>query len=192
MARLRARSVCHVDGGLSDAELARTEATFGFRFADDHRAFLAAGLPVDTRPEPDASDAVPARPPRWPDWRRHDPDALRERLRLPVEGVVFDVEHNAFWYPRWGTRPERPEDAVQIARRELAQVPIMVSVYGHRYLPSGAGTSGHPVLSMRQTDIIYYGLDIADYIDREFGHVEWVDDPAWDPEATVDFWRDLV
>jgi hypothetical protein len=41
-----------------------------------------------------------------------------------------------------------------IAGRMLAQVPKMVPVYGHRYLPGQPHTFGHPVLSMWQTDII--------------------------------------
>ena len=75
----------------------------------------------------------------------------------------------------------------------LTAVPRMVPVYGHRYLPAGRGTYRHPVLSIWQTDIIYYGLDLADYIDCEFGR----HDPAEatdtrNPRATVEFWRDLV
>jgi hypothetical protein len=73
----------------------------------------------------------------------------------------------------------------------LARVPKMVPVYGHRYLPGERGAFGHPVLSMWQTDIIYYGLDLADYIDREFGRRGQGEDP-WEPEARVEFWRDLV
>jgi hypothetical protein len=69
----------------------------------------------------------------------------------------------------------------------------MVPIYGHRYLPAGRGTFGHPVLSMWHTDIIYYGLDLADYIDREFGRVDPdQDEDRWRPQATVEFWRDLV
>jgi len=73
----------------------------------------------------------------------------------------------------------------------LMQVRPMVPVYSHRYLPAGRGLSGHPVLSMWQTDIIYYGLDLADYIDREFGGRGPGHEP-WEPQATVEFWRDLV
>lgn len=43
---------------------------------------------------------------------------------------------------------------------------------------------------MWQTDIIYYGLDLAHYIDREFGR-RAIEDP-WEPVAIVEFWRDLV
>jgi hypothetical protein len=33
--------------GLTDAEFARIERKYEFEFADDHRAFLAAGLPLN-------------------------------------------------------------------------------------------------------------------------------------------------
>jgi hypothetical protein len=68
--------------------------------------------------------------------------------------------------------------------------PVPVPVYAHRFLPAGRGTSGHPVLSVHQTDIIYYGADLADYIEREFGYVpNWTD---WDPQATVPFWSEFL
>jgi len=192
MSRLRGGSVCDIDPGLSLDEIEGVEGALGFRFADDHRAFLMAGLPVNTRAEPRGPGVVATYREPWPDWRCHDVEALRARIAWPVEGVLFDVENNGFWYQGWGARPERLEEAVGIARRELNQVPIMVPIYGHRFLPAGAGMYGHPVLSMWQTDIIYYGLDIVDYIDREFGTRERSQDAAWDPRATVDFWRDLV
>jgi hypothetical protein len=43
---------------------------------------------------------------------------------------------------------------------------------------------------MWQTDIIYYGLDLADYIDREFGRQRPEGD--WNSQATVEFWKHLL
>ncbi|MBD0670919.1 hypothetical protein BU198_09410 [Streptomyces sp. CBMA156] len=140
--------------GLSKGELDGVEARFGFRFAADHRVFLAAGLPHGAR--------------EWPDWRHGDPEDLRERLSRPVEGVLFDVTHNGFWYPGWGPRPTGAPDALRIARTALAAAPRLVPVYGHRYLPGTPGESGHPVLSVHQSDIIRYGDDLADYVRHEF------------------------
>ena len=57
----------------------------------------------------------------------------------------------------------------------------MIPVYAHRYLPAGRGTYGHPVLSIYQTDIIIYGTDLADYIDREFGSAERLISADWTP-----------
>ncbi|MGW6841309.1 hypothetical protein [Streptomyces sp. NPDC054958] len=160
--------------GLSEREFDAVEARFGFTFSADHRVFLAAGLPHGSR--------------RWPDWRNGDPEDLAERLSQPVEGVLFDVEHNSFWHPAWSPRPAETSDALQIARSELATVPQLVPIYSHRYLPGTTGECGHPVLSVHQTDIIIYGNDLADYVRHEFtGRASSL--PA---HATVDFWSYFV
>ncbi|MGR6998798.1 hypothetical protein ACU686_12825 [Yinghuangia aomiensis] len=76
-----------------------------------------------------------------------------------------------------------------MARTALASAPQLVPVYSHRYLPGAAGTWGHLVLSVYQTDIIYYGNDLADYIHREFtGRPS----PGPDAHATVAFWSYIV
>jgi hypothetical protein len=95
-------------------------------------------------------------------------NALHEQLSWPTEGLIFDAGHNNFWYPAWGPRPARSADALDLARQQLAHVPVMVPVFGHRYLPAGPDPTGQPVLSMYQSDIIYYGADLADYLRREF------------------------
>ncbi|WP_050512075.1 SMI1/KNR4 family protein [Streptomyces rimosus] len=160
--------------GLSEGELDAVEARFGFTFSADHRIFLAAGLPHGSR--------------RWPDWRNGDPEELAWRLSQPVEGVLFDVEHNGFWHPAWSPRPAKMSDALHIARSALRSVPQLIPVYSHRYLPGTAGEHGHPVLSVHQTDIIIYGNDLADYIRHEFtGRASSL--PA---HATVDFWSYFV
>lgn len=169
--------------GLTDAEFARIERDFEFEFADDHRAFLAAGLPVN--------DLAPGRPRSpWPDWRDADSGDLRERLAWPVEGVLFDVQRNALWHPSWGQRPADTSEALSTARQHLSRAPKMIPVYGHRYLPAGAGTYGHPVLSIYQTDIIVYGTDLADYINNEFGR--WFISADWSPPPMVPFWSDFL
>jgi hypothetical protein len=189
MRRLRLRSSCAIEPGLSDDEIAQVEAAYGFRFADDHRAFLSAGLPVDTWPEERRPGEIRTHAQPWPDWRRGDPGTLRAMLDRPVDGVLFDVEHNRFWDRSWGPRPAELAAAVKSAAARLAEVPRLVPVYGHRYLPAGAGAYGHPVLSVWQTDIIFYGLDLADWVEHEFGHRR---DFAREPHATVAFWRDFV
>ncbi|MFF8265236.1 hypothetical protein [Streptomyces virginiae] len=160
--------------GLSERELDAVEARFGFTFAADHRVFLAAGLPHGSR--------------SWPDWRNGDPEDLAGRLSRPVEGVLFDVEHNRFWHPAWSPRPAETSDALQVARSELATVPQLVPLYSHRYLPGTAGESGHPVLSVHQSDIIFYGNDLSDYVRHEFtGRASTL--PA---RAAVGFWSYFV
>ena len=159
--------------GLTDAEAGAIEREFGFTFAADHRAFLAAGVPAGRG---------------WPDWRGADRQRLRELLALPVDGVLFDVAENDFWYEGWGPRPASPEGAVAAARAYLLTAPRMIPLYSHRYLP--AAVSGHPVLSVYQTDVIVYGDDLDDWLHREFGLGAASGSPSRRP--TVPFWRDLI
>jgi hypothetical protein len=169
--------------GLSESEFDRIENEFGFTFSDDHRAFLAAGLPLNAKGQGRSS---------WPDWRDGDRDRLRSRLAWPVDGTLFDVEHNTYWCETWGPRTADIAEGVVIARDHLANAPVMVPVYSHRYLPSGRGTFGHPVLSMYQTDIIEYGDNLLDYVAREFGVPIPTAPTASYSGPRVDFWSDLV
>ncbi|MBB5871838.1 hypothetical protein F4553_005217 [Allocatelliglobosispora scoriae] len=162
------RLTAEIADGLTEVELDAIEARYGFVFATDHRAMLRAGLPHGRG---------------WPDWRDGDPDELADRLRRPVEGVLFDVEEDIFWHPTWGDRPTLTADAVRVARRELASAPQLVPVYGHRYLPGVAGSSGHPVISVMQTDVIVYAQDLGAYLRGE---------RSGDARVTAAFWRDLI
>ncbi|MFI9118204.1 hypothetical protein ACIGW0_02160 [Streptomyces bikiniensis] len=156
--------------GLTEQELDAVETRFGFTFAADHRVFLTTGLPRGSA--------------GWPDWRDGDPEDLAGRLARPVEGVLFDVEHNRFWHPAWPSRPAETPEALRAARNELESAPRLVPVHGHRYLPGTAGGHGHPVLSVHQTDVILYGNDLTDYIHHEFAGRP----SGLRAHATVDFW----
>jgi hypothetical protein len=164
-----------LEPGLTEAELAEVEGKLGFEFADDHRALLAEVLPTGGY---------------WPDWRNDHVGALRHRAAWPVDGVLFDVENNCFWHESWGERPSDDDAAVEQARAHLATVPRMIPVYSHRCLPAGRGSFGNPVLSMHQTDIIYYGFDLLDYVAHEF----YVRDPdrPWRQPKPIPFWNDLL
>ncbi|MBF6447355.1 MULTISPECIES: hypothetical protein [Nocardia] len=179
--RLQRHLPAEVTPGLTDSEFDSIESRYHFRFADDHRAFLAAGLPVD---EPGESGWR-----GWPDWRHEDPDVLGTWLAQPAEGVLFDVEHNGFWHPAWGDRPADPIRCLDIARRGLADAPQLIPVFGHRFLPGIAGQCGHPVVSIVQTDAIYAGLDLSDYLRREFLQQASDLDLA---HATAPFWNYLL
>ena len=187
-ARRLARAGGHDIGpGLTDAEFTRIERDHGFELADDHRAFLAAGLPLNPPSERERPGHA-----GWPDWRNASPSDLREHLGQPVAGALLDVEHNNLWHPTRGRRPARLADALGTARRRLAEAPTMIPVYAHRYLPAGHGTHGHPVLSISQTDIIIYGTDIAEYITNEFNRSRHFISPDWTPPPMVPFWSEFA
>jgi hypothetical protein len=189
--RLAELDCCQIAPGLTDAEFDRIESEHGFEFADDHRAFLTAGLPVNRpyKPQPGVWSAWEQ---PWPHWRGGDPEQLRQQLGWAVDGILSAVESDGHWDAAWGVRPRTTEVATAEARRQLAEVPQMVPVYGHRFLPAGRGTSGHPVLSIWGTDIICYGADLLDYLNHEFEEPRPEHPDNWSPQATVPFWRDYL
>ena len=163
-----------LEAGLSDDELAGVESVFGFSFSPDHRELLATTLPTGDR---------------WVNWRSDPAESIGSRVAWPIDGVIFDVRHNAFWPQSWGPRPPDPEQAEIVARRMMAIVPLLAPLYGHRFMPASPAPAGSPVFSVYQTDVIYYGNDLADYFARELK----VGEPAANrPAIRIAFWSDLA
>jgi hypothetical protein len=172
------RCVVFADG-LTDSEIALAEENYGFRFPPDLREFLQTALPI----------GFP-----FPDWRLEDDVKIRELLHLPLDGVLFDVEKNDFWLPEWGPRPTQMEEAKAVAMEHLDEAPRLVPVYGHRMIPDRPHQAGNPVLSVHQTDIIYYGYDLDDYFRHEFslpGRKPWPLEVREVPFWEVERWQAL-
>jgi hypothetical protein len=141
------------DAGLTDEEVAQCERKFAFRFPPDLREFLQTALPSG---------------PRFPNWRACNEPELRERLDRPRDGLLFDVEHNGLWLEEWGERPVSLAVALDVASGHISRAPKLIPVFSHRMMPEEPHMSGNPVLSVYQSDIIYYGFDLADYLRHEF------------------------
>jgi hypothetical protein len=116
---------------------------------------------------------------------------LRGRLDWPVDGVLYDVEHNAFWPSSWGHRPEDLAAALDHAGRQMLRVPRLVPVYSHRYLPAAPAEPHSPVFSVYQTDTIYYGRDLEDYLMREFARGK-PRGPVDGVRVYIPFWAELA
>lgn len=148
-----------LEPGLKETEFAAIQRDFGVVFPPDLRQVLAAALPTG---------------PRWPNWREaaRDPRGaaaanVRDCLAWPHDGMIFDIKNNAFWDPEWGQRPSSLDAAIEIASRAVRAAPMLIPVYGHRYIPAEPCTAGNPVLSVYQMDIIVYGRDLAAYLVAE-------------------------
>lgn len=159
------------DDGLSDAEVGGVEYRFGFHFPPDLWALLQAGLPCGKQ---------------FPNWRNGDQEELREWLDLPRRGILFDIQHNGFWLPEWGSRPSGLDDALDAASALIARAPKLVPIYAHRMMPDDPRKPGNPVFSVHQADIIHYGHDLLDYLRQEFKVAKWWTAPS-EPRA-IRFW----
>jgi hypothetical protein len=128
------------------------------------------------------------RPLQGYDWRVDEED-IHAMLKWPLEGIIFDIEHNSFWPSEWGVRPSREEERAEIAATVVAGAPKLVPLISHRFLPTEPFESGNPVFSIYQTDIIYYGANLLHYFDNEFRGWSAMPDSEY---RHIRFWSDLT
>lgn len=104
--------------------------------------------------------------------------------------LLSSVERGQIWWPEWGKEPSSVRARKQILRDVVSRAPKLIPLIGHRYLPEQPHESGNPVFSIFYTDAIYYGVNLKDYFEREFGG--WHTQPWPKQIKHIPFWSDLV
>jgi hypothetical protein len=165
--------------GLNDRELGAVEEAAGVALPTELRVMLRLALPAGRG---------------WRNWRRDPAGQLTTWREAVTDGIVFDVKHNDFWDDSWGPRPSEDTRRDAIVRQQSTTLPRLFPVFAHRALvidpvPGFESADGNPVFSVHQTDVIYYGNDLADWFNHEFG----VPLPAWAARQPrrVPFWSAL-
>lgn len=163
------KGLCTMTAGLTEAELRAVEARFEFRFNDDHREFLAAGLPTG---------------PSWPDWRNGDEMTLRAHLGLPARHILIEVQTEGLWRHTWGERPARGGERNVSAK--LAAAPRMVPLYGYGF--TAADPSDGAVWWIEGGQARRAANDLEDFVRLQQGQPVSVDVPA----DRLPFWDDFA
>jgi len=191
-------------GGLSEQEIVAIEQQYHVRFPPDYRLFLQVLHSLD-RPQtgaryaPDGKTLLPVSMPSFYHWQR-DTEAIAAAFEWLVEGLYFDVQHNHLWPQSWGARPVTAE-AQQARVRELVEnAPKLIPILGHRYLLAEPCEDGNPVLSVYQSDIIIYGVNLYDYFLTEFGDLTGVGSSygsqltqeKFEKYQTIPFWGEFL
>ncbi|GAB5457491.1 MAG: hypothetical protein Hens3KO_05210 [Henriciella sp.] len=101
-------------------------------------------------------------------WSDFSIERYQEMIDFVWRGISFDIEHNALWLEKWGQRPSDLTAAKALAKKDFQTWPRLLPIYGHRFLAADPCLPDNPVFSIMQTDIIYYGTNLADYLLREF------------------------
>lgn len=123
------------------------------------------------------------------DWLLSDPAVIQDSLDWPFEGFWFDVKNNQLWWPEWGDRPTSLREQRDRLKEIFSGVPRMIPLYSHRYIPQEPFEAGNPVFSIYQADVICYGTDLKDWIERE--HDSWSAKP-WKPIKEIRFWSEVL
>ena len=106
------------DWDFKERDLRQAEERFGLRFPPDLFDFLQE-----------------RRFPQGYDWAG-DGAAIEVALGRPLEGILFDVEHNDIWWLEWGDRPTTETERADVVAAVIKAAPKLVPLYSHRYLPA--------------------------------------------------------
>jgi hypothetical protein len=167
--------------GLTNEEFHAITMMFGISFPYDLEYFLQTALPVSTG---------------FVNWRKalNDKDereSINKRLSWPLDGILFDVENNTFWYDEWDENNNNAEHQVRIVKQHYRTYPTLIPIYSHRYIPSLPIEEGNPVFSVYQTDIIYYGNDLISYFCNEF-HIKLLEYSVPEKPKYIEFWGKMA
>jgi hypothetical protein len=166
---------------LSDAEYNAVVSMFGISFPYDLKCFLQTALPVSAK---------------FVNWSMALIDTkareyINERLLWPLEGILFDVHNNEFWYDEWGKKPDDIETQTKTVEEYYKKYPPLIPIYSHRYIPAFPAEEGNPVFSVYQSDIIYYGYDLISYLCNEF-RIKLLEYNIPEKPKYIEFWGKLV
>ena len=167
--------------GLQIAEIEHLEKELGIRFPPDLAWLIQTGFPK--------GDFV--------DWRGPI-ESLRKYMKLPLEGICFDISHNFFWWESWDERPANIDNALEIAVREIAKAPVLIPLHGHSYIPASPLQTGNPIFSIHQSDIIQRGRNLAHHFrwllrDEDEEEELELDYPTFSESYTfIPFWSEIA
>ena len=176
--QMKEQGILFLENVTSD-QLALAEARYGLVFPEPLRRFYMEGMPVSFGFVNWLEDSV------------EYVDMIKRRIDAPVKGVLLAVEMEEIWPNSWGVRPAQEEMALAIAGKQLDQAASLIPLYSHRYLVCSEQSEAAPVLSVYGGDIIYYGSDLLNWLQVEFGglsHKSIFQAPL--PE--IPGWQDLI
>ena len=166
--------------GMDEEEISAAQKFYGIVFPPDLKKFLMT-VSIESNNFYN-----------WNDYSRQNIEVIKKALARPVESALFDVEHNNFWLEAWGTKPEDLMDKLLTAKKHMDTVPKLIPIYQHRYISSFPLEEQNPVYSVGQlTDTIFYGRDLLDYFEIEFGVKKW-NDMEFDEIKPIPFWHDII
>lgn len=172
-----------INEGLTDEEFEKIESFYNIKFPQVLRILYKAFLPNLYN---------------WRDFSEDNVNKIKNYLAMPIEGIIFDIEYNNFWLDCFGEKTgDKEKDKAKaleyMKNAKEEDLPKLIPIYSHRYVPSFPDNIDVPILSVHQTDIIYYGRNIEDYFEHEFDSNYKAEQESADTGIIqVPFWSKLV
>lgn len=164
------------DEGLSDLEIIKIKEEYDVEFPSELKMFYSIALPISKY---------------FYNWRDFSPEnvaKIKRALKRPFEDV-YEMADELYWCEDWGIEPDENE-RIETIRLKLENAPKLIPIYSHRYMPM-IDKENIPIISICDTDLIYYGENLSSYLEIEFGDKRQ-DDINFNKIERVPFWSDLI
>lgn len=163
--------------GLSEVEIRKIESLYHFSFPFPLESFLKEVLPINKGFY------------NWRDFSKENILCITSIMEAP-KNALTKMAKEVYWCEKWGEEPKSFKDKIEVVRTKVANAPNLIPIFAHRYMPV-CNLQKPPIISVHGTDVIYYGEDLENYLEIEFGDRKQLSIKLENIEH-VPFWSDLV
>lgn len=103
---------------------------------------------------------------------------------------IYEMADELDWSDEWGEEPESKEERIYKIRENMKKAPKLIPIFSHRYMPL-CTMRKYPILSVHGIDIVYYGENLDQYIEVEFGNKRQ-EALEYSGMEYIPFWSDLM
>lgn len=162
--------------GLANTEIDQLSQLIGIPIPPDLREFWTVAVPKASG---------------W--WSWIDSKLTREDFdKTIVEELKFHVESGDVWLESWGERPESLVEAMKIVHAFVETGPALLPLFAHRWAVCEPCLPNTPVLSIYNSDWIYYGWNLESYLEHEFlGRDIYGEQPLQDHQS-IGQWEEVL
>ncbi|MBP3194600.1 MAG: hypothetical protein J6M05_02900 [Cardiobacteriaceae bacterium] len=161
--------------GITDEELAKIENIYNIDFPLEYKNFIQEALPISQGFY------------NWKDFSEQNVINISRFINKPKKILKENLEFIE-WSHKWGTEPLNQQQKYDFLTERINNSPTLIPIYLHRYIP--IVNNNPPVLSIYETDVIYYGQNLLDYLQVEFCNKQL--DGQLKYYEYIPFWSDLM
>lgn len=163
--------------GLTNNEVDKIESIYNIILPYELKLFLKTAVPI--------SDG-------FYNWRNFAPENIKfiKETILSFKNNIIECFDDVEWCPKWGKEPEDIEKRKAKIIEMVNNAPTIIPLYGHRGMAE-INVMNNPVFSIVDTDIIYYGKNIINYLEIEFD-IKKYDSLNLKNITYIPFWSDLI
>lgn len=163
--------------GLTTDEIVKIEKLYAIKFPKSLKVFLMEGLPISKGFY------------NWRNFELNNVEFIKSIIYKPLKDINDSAEE-VYWCEEWGEEPVSTADKVKSVRERLKKAPTLLPLFSHRYMPETVDNKP-PVISVHGIDIIYYGENLEDYLEVEFGEKEQ-DEINFERISPIPFWSEIM